>query len=216
MELLNRLRPAAGFTKVDLLILLGVLVVLWLLLMPALPRPSKGHRFRIQCLHNQKQLVLGHLLWANDKGGQFVFASTNDAGSSRFADSQQVFQHYRVLSNELVTPKIIVCPIDKKRKAANDFAQFSNANVSYFVGLDSNPSDPHGFLSGDRNLTNASVNNGFLIRVTKDTPLAWTSDLHNGAGNIGLADGSVQQYTTKRLLQELANLTNTPFRLAFP
>ena len=38
------------------------------------------------------------------------------------------------MSNELNTPKILVCPADRKRTVAASFATgFGNANISYFL-----------------------------------------------------------------------------------
>ena len=47
-------------------------------------------------------------------------------------------QYFKQIANELGTPKVVICPYDKKRKVANDFIDFGNSNISYFIGLYAN------------------------------------------------------------------------------
>jgi prepilin-type processing-associated H-X9-DG protein len=97
---------------------------------------------------------------------------------------------------------------------AKDFGPgFSNANLSYFVSLDAGETTPQMFLSGDRNLTNGlPVQDGILLLVP-DRPAGFTSELHDGQGNVGLADGSVQGFSKARLREASVGMTN---RLAMP
>jgi prepilin-type processing-associated H-X9-DG protein len=71
--------------------------------------------------------------------------------------------------------------------------------VSYFVGLSCARWQPTTLLSGDRNITNGTaLQNGVLV-LTANHPARWTAAIHNRKGNIGLADGSVQQVDDKQL-----------------
>ena len=112
--------------------------------------------------------------------------------------------------------KVLVCFSDTKRKPVPDFTKFSNANLSYFVGLDAREDNPQLVLSGDRNITGGTLSNGFLRWLTPQTEAGWTSEIHVNAGNVGLADGSVQQMTTATLRQQLAAQTSAVIRLAIP
>jgi len=64
--------------------------------------------------------------------------------------------------------------------------------------------------TGNASITTA---NGILgTNKLATSPLAsinYTADLHNGAGNVGMADGSVQQ-VTKGKLQDLGQATGDP------
>jgi len=171
---------------------------------------------RISCICCLKQVGLANRLWANDYGDQYPFASTNATSSLAFANSPQVFRHYAIMSNELNTPKILVCPADTKRTRATDFVKFSNANVSYFVGLDAIETDPQRFLSGDRNITGGTLSNGFMRFFARTDNAGWTADIHVNAGNVGLADGSVQQMTSPGLQKQLEMQTLPVIRLAIP
>jgi prepilin-type processing-associated H-X9-DG protein len=122
------------------------------------------------------------------------------------------------MSNELSTPKLLICPSDT-RVAAKDFGLgFSITNLSYFLSLDAEETYPGMFLSGDRNLTNGlPIQNGILV-LPPNRPVGFTHELHNGQGNIALADGSVQGWTSSRLSDGLVGspamgMTN---RLAMP
>jgi len=44
----------------------------------------------------------------------------------------------------------------------------------------------------------------------------WTADIHVNAGNVGLADGSVQQMTSPGLQKQLEMQTLPVIRLAIP
>ena len=119
-----------------------------------------------------------------------------------------------VLSN----PKLLVCPADTRVPAKDLGPGFSNTNLSYFVGLDADETYPQMFLYGDRNLTNSlPLQHGILVLVP-NRPVGWTHELHNGQGNIALADGSVQGWTSSHLSQAMVGplVTSITNRLAMP
>jgi hypothetical protein len=65
------------------------------------------------CVGNIKQINLSALLWAQDHGELFP-------------------PDYLSMSNEMVTPKILICPADRSKTSARDWAQFNAAqNLSY-------------------------------------------------------------------------------------
>ena len=109
------------------------------------------------------------------------------------------------MSNELATPKILVCPADAARSAAKDFATLNNTNISYFVGLDAKDSTPDMLLAGDRNLTNGLPVTNHVLFLATNIAAGWTHGLHSPSGNIGLADGSVMQVSTPYLRKVMTN-----------
>jgi uncharacterized protein YlxW (UPF0749 family) len=64
------------------------------------------------CINNLKQIGLAARIWATDNSDVFPLG-------------------WLAMTNELATPKILICPSDKARTAAGDWRQFSAANVSY-------------------------------------------------------------------------------------
>ena len=67
------------------------------------------------------------------------------------------------------------------------------------VGLDADESRPQTILSGDRNITNGLPRSSGILSLEPDRPAGWTAEIHIEQGNIGLADGSVQQVTESQL-----------------
>jgi prepilin-type processing-associated H-X9-DG protein len=118
------------------------------------------------------------------------------------------------MSNELSTPKVLHCPADTNGIAATNFViGFSDANISYFFSLDAADTYPQMILDGDDNLAinGVRVKPGILNLPTTNS-LAWTDERHHRVGNIGMADGSVQQTTPYSLNWAVGAATNgTPF-----
>jgi prepilin-type processing-associated H-X9-DG protein len=142
--------------------------------------------------------------------------STNFGGTLEYLATSEVFRHFQVLSNELSTPRILVCPQDSRQPARAFDPGFANANLSYFIGIVSNSDSVQMFLSGDRNLTGGTRQaNGILEITTNDVP-GWGTDIHNGRGNVALADGSVQQLNTMVLREALRWTGRATNRLAIP
>jgi prepilin-type processing-associated H-X9-DG protein len=113
--------------------------------------------------------------------------------------------------------KFINCPADTRREAS-DFATLASSNISYFIGLEADETNPTMLLAGDRNLTNGRpVLNGVLTVATNDN-VGWTHEIHRNAGNIAMADGSVQQVTSGKLREAIrySGATNGVLRLAMP
>jgi len=210
-----RLKP--GFTLVGLLVIIAVVAILAAMLLPALAAAKRKAR-RIQCVNNLKQDGLAFRLWEGDHNDKYPMAVPADLGGTMdFTDGADTFRHFQVLSNELNTPKVLVCPADT-RVAATDFARLKNQNVSYFVGLDASESFPQMFLDGDRNLTGPAAPENGVLKLAPGESVGWTAAMHVNQGNLGLADGSVQQLSNSGLLRALKNFggaTNT-WRISLP
>lgn len=207
----------AALTLVEVLVVIAMLAVLAAMLLPAQSHPRKA--MQIQCVNNLKQIGLAYRIWAGDQTAKFPMeVSVTNGGTMGLADGQNAWINYFVMSNELSTPKILHCPADANSFAATNFSVgFNNQNVSYFVGLDASDEYPQRFLSGDDNfeISGVPIKSG-LLELSTNVPIAWTTARHNIVGNIGLADGSVQQTTTVGLqaaLQQTGLATN---RLAIP
>ncbi len=61
----------AGFTLLELVVVVGTLAVLSALLLPALAS-TKPNSKAVQCLNNQKQLAMAWLMYASDNSGQLA------------------------------------------------------------------------------------------------------------------------------------------------
>ena len=189
-------------------------------------RPSGMKAQRINCANNLKQIGLSYRLWGGDNGDKYPSnVSTNAGGTMELVANGFAFPDFLVMSNELGTPKIIVCPEDKKRSYVAGFGMLkSDANVSYFTVPEADESLPDLWLAGDRNLaTNRVPLNPGLFKMPTNRVMGWTSKIHNDQGYLVLADGSVQnpssatlhRYATNALRAHFAT-TNTSFQLLIP
>ena len=126
------------------------------------------------------------------------------------------------MSNELVTPKVLVCNSDGAKSKESDFLNNAttsfgrqaqdNRGLSYYAGIDAAEEKPQTILSGDRNLIDdagmslfpgtPSWNSQDYLTINN---VNWGRDLHVLNGNIGLGDGSAQQVNSVTLKKQIAN-----------
>ena len=128
---------------------LVVTLVMLSLLLPALSS-TKSKAQQINCVNNLKQVGTAFRLWSGDYNDRFPFnVPAKEGGTlescSRDADGFDAnsWRHFQVMSNELYTPKIIVCPADTSKSAALDFATLGAGNVSYQVRSGTNIDETH-------------------------------------------------------------------------
>jgi prepilin-type N-terminal cleavage/methylation domain-containing protein/prepilin-type processing-associated H-X9-DG protein len=211
-----------AFTLLELLCVMAVISILAALLLPAINQ-GRARAKRVGCINNLRQVGMAFQNFAHDHNGRFPMAvPSNEGGSQEFTlSSYQVprdfffsFRHFQTLSNELVSPKMLVCPADT-RMSALDFARLQNNSVSYFVGLKSEYTRPTSILAGDRNLTNDYATSRSLVRLNRGW--RWTSELHQFKGNLLFADGHVEERSSQALAEfgdttaaELALPTSPP------
>jgi type II secretory pathway pseudopilin PulG len=206
-----------AFTLVELLVVLAVVIVFLAMFIEA-PGTPRAKAQRINCSNNLKQIGVAFKTWPGEPQREAfpMELSVTNGGTMELTNSSLVFRTFLAMSNELSTPKILVCPADDRNPAAAFDARFSNSNVSYFIGLDSSEETWQMFLAGDRNLTNClPVNNGVLLLPT-NRPVGWDQQMHRGQGNVLLRDGSVQQVSSSKLWQQLCATGTNANRIMMP
>ena len=164
------------------------------------------------------------------KGG--ALENVNSASQTGAYPPSGITNVFCVMSNELSTPKLLYCTSDTSagRGAATNFPQLGHTpagtsqdgtnTISYFVCGDAADTYPQMILDGDRNLGSASsvgtyasailFTGGYHWQQTASY-IAWAwsaNEMHLKVGNIGMADGSVQQTTPSSMWAAMLNATN--------
>ena len=122
--------------------------------------------------------------------------SVTNGGTMELVASGVVYPHFQVMSNELSTPTILLCPNDEKRSYATNFAVgLTDRNVSYFLNMHATNADGSSLLSGDRNITNRAPAGSRLVSLTKADSIAWTKEIHTEKGYLGFGDGRVDSFS---------------------
>ena len=201
-----RRRSADGFTLKDLLVVSAIIALLAVTSLPYLAKARSRAR-SVCCNCNLKQISLGAKQWALDHKDSFPMGlSTNLGGTKEWIATGETFRHFEAMSNELNTPMVLVCPSDRERTPLRSFSPaLSNSNLSYFVSLIANDSEPQMVLAGDRNIFSGVRPANGVVGLTTNNVAHWGPGLHRGQGNVALADGSVQGLSSSRLREALRN-----------
>lgn len=224
-------QKTAALTLVEVLVVVFVITLLLAMFLPALAKARRrgGH---ISCANDVKQVELAFRIWASDNHGKYPMEiSTANGGTMELAARGDVVATFQIMSNELSTPRVLICPEDTNHIFATNFSgAFSAKNISYFIGIDASTNLPRAFLSGDDNFESRGmpVKQG-LFTIWTNTPIAWNSSRHvavetrfwlfstkTSFGYIGLGDGSVQQLNNFDLLNQVRQTGLATNRLAIP
>lgn len=209
-------RRQQALTWIDAIAILAVCVIGLIILIPWMKEARRSKR--INCAGNLKCISLGFKLWAGDNNDRFPMqVPVAQGGTLEFVPAGLVFPHFRLMSNELATPKILHCASDISRTYATNFTSLTDQQISYFIGIDATHDSFSAWLSGDRNLaTNGSAVAPGLAAITTSMVVGWQANLHRNAGNVVLADGSVQQPSSRVLPALFVQTLSATNRFAVP
>jgi len=224
-------KKLAAFTLIELLVVIAIIAILAAMLLPALAA-AKRRAQRINCVNNIRQCELAFKTWAVDNNDRFpMIVSSSEGGVKDFimspwfystapASASATYAHmmFQVMSNELSAPKLVLCPSDTSHSPAQNFAAETNMSTSYVVDSFATDVYPQLILLMDRNigdtgsstipttLYTGAVN---LNAKASGSSFGWSDIMHLRQGNIGLADGSVQQVSTPKFKNAITNTPNT-------
>src|SRR5688572_31790782 len=94
----------AGLSLLELMVLVGVMALLAMIFLPYLARSNRPAA-RIKCVNNLKNVGLAFRIFATDNNDLFP----GQVMASNGWHKVDVVSVYQMLSNELSTPKILLC-----------------------------------------------------------------------------------------------------------
>lgn len=142
-------RPA--FTLIELLVVVAIIAVLAALLLPVLAR-AKAQALRIQCVNNQKQLVIAWTTYSGDnrellagngsrqsnRAGPYLWVLGGDHGyQPGFIDPQQLLSpNYALFAPYLKSPQTYKCPVDHSalKVALREVPKIRSYSLNCYVG----------------------------------------------------------------------------------
>ena len=144
--------------------------------------------------------------------------SSAQGGTRESVVTGDALSTFQLMSNYWNTPKILVCPADKTHTAATNFSpDFSDSNISYFVGVDAATNYPRAFLSGDDDFVvdGVAVKPG-LVELSTNGVADYGESRHDQSGAMVLADGSLEHSHNGYLAGQLLETGFMTNRLAIP
>src|ERR1039458_824520 len=112
--------------------------------------------------------------------------SVTHGGAKELVQAGNVVSVFQVMSNELSTPKVVVCPNDANAFYATNFGGLANSNISYFASVDvTNELNPKMLVSGDCNfeIGRKPIRSGLVLVSAKDS-VGWSATRHEYGGNL--------------------------------
>jgi hypothetical protein len=215
-------RQSNAFCRLELFFCLLATALLLVAIVPGLA--GAGRRSdRLVCVDNLRQIGRAVQAWAFDHQDLNPWACPISSGGTRPTGGAiklgAAWFEFTTISNELVTPALLVCPTDARRSVSRSSdwstspeggyvnSKYRNNATSYTIGLHSGVEAPRSLVSSDRNLrpdaTGVSCSFGIVgavsITASVQTQVAWTNDLHGVFGNLLLNDGSLLQTSSAGL-----------------
>jgi competence protein ComGC len=237
----NTSKCIKAFTRVEVALCLTGVMLLVLVAMPGLAN-NRNRSQRAGCVDNLRLIGQAVQLWGAEHDDSPPWQVGNLEGGTRPLAGAKVaaaWYEFAWLSNQLATPKILVCPSDfvRARNAAdtwgksatglNTVAHRDNA-VSYAINVHSFFGEPKSIVCSDRNLRVDSALSGtcslgfVFISQILPSPIsvaAWTNALHGLTGNILTAEGSVLEISDSALkpyLNSVLTEDNGAFHIVVP
>ena len=166
-------------------------------------------------MNNLKQISVAMRIWTDNYDGKFPWKvpKSDGGGLPDGSGTNKVNFQLSLVSKELASTKILLCPSDVRRDPAKDFATIALMNVSYALCNEADEKRPRVILATDRNLsgfdfTGLPDNINCFVLTSPSTGAAtakWRRGICHGANIaiVALSDGSVNQLNDSGLVNTL-------------
>lgn len=216
-DLFGARKPRAdrAFTRLEILVVVGVLMLLALVCLPLLANTSLRSN-QISCLNNLRQIGVAFQAWGTDYDDRRPWFVPMDEGGSRSHPLRNnAYIHYSFLSNH-ISPEVLVDPVDPRKRMARTWddspytgflnPSFRNNAVSYMVGSDAYPWAGNTVLVADSTVEfngfgSCPSGGGLAVGILLTDPPSyrgWTNGGHGIVGNVLLNDGGVETMGRER------------------
>jgi prepilin-type processing-associated H-X9-DG protein len=196
-------QAGAGFSQVDLLTVIVVLMLLGLLLTPALAR-NRAADLTLQCRNNLRQLIHGWRLYAEDNSGNlpncFDWVTGGQNYTANYPDNTNInYLIHGLLGPYVTNPAVYKCPADQSQaieggvklprvRSYSMSQSFCNANEGHLEDGDSPPNYWRHYTHTTNTVAPGPVNLWVLLDENPDS-------LNDGAFAVAMSGNS--QTTTK-------------------
>jgi type II secretory pathway pseudopilin PulG len=208
--LINR---RTAFTLVEVIVMIVIIALLALFYLPTLTYRARPRVIasRAMCMVRLKGIGSAYEAWAEDNGDLIPSKQTVAKGGwadflTNAGQGAMCWTNYAILLDDFsISRNYLICPSDERQPALSETNQFSNTNVSYFVGVSANINQPKSILGGDRNLgpggvpstgygysPNSGEGNDVAIPINSSkSPVSWTLRTNLNGTNSTNSGGSI-------------------------
>ncbi|MES1180906.1 MAG: type II secretion system protein, partial [Verrucomicrobiota bacterium] len=114
-------RKTAALTWIEVLVVVLIVAFLAALFLPVLAAAKKKSS-KIGCVNCLKLIGLAARVWSGDNRDKYpAEVSVTNGGAMESAAAGDAVSVFQVMSNELSTPKIVLCPNDEEHSYATNF-----------------------------------------------------------------------------------------------
>ena len=120
--------------------------------------------------------------------------------------------NFRVCSNEVVNPKLLVCPRDLPRQVATNWAKMrGDMNVSYLFCKRTAQARTQDIVVGDDNVIGGGggLDPHWNVALGTSIDAAWDQNMHVYKGTVAMGDGSVNKTKTPDLRELISTLLSS-------